>query len=103
MPLLAPLLELVQLQELAPLAQAQLQVGGPHSRIPRLRFELLQAMVAASQRVPRLRIIGFAVAPAANVSGTQTHHISLCLSKLPCMVRKRKDEYDMLCVAYKLG
>ena len=51
MPLLAPLLELVQLQELAPLLQAQLLVRAFHLRIPRLRFELLQAMVAVSQRV----------------------------------------------------
>ena len=77
MPLLAPLLELVQLQELAPLTPSQLQVRAFHLRIPRLRFELLQAMVDVSQRVPRLRILRFAVAPLANELGAQQHHVSM--------------------------
>ncbi len=91
MPLLAPLLVLVQLQELAPLAQAQLQVRTLHLRVPRLRFELLQAMVAR-----------LAFAPLANVLGAQPSHISLP-DKLPCMGGTRKDECDIVCVACKLG
>ena len=77
MPLLAPLLELAQPQELAPLAQVQLQVRALHLRVPRLRFELQGVVLAVSKRVPRLQILRFAVAPLANELGAQQHHVSM--------------------------
>ena len=84
LPLLTPLLDLVQLQELAPLAQARQQVGALHLKIPRLRLELLQAVEVVSQRLPRLRITRFALAPLANELGAQPDPISMP-AKLLCM------------------
>ena len=46
--------------------------------------ELIESVQNVSQRVPRLRMIRFALAPLADVLGAQPYHISLP-AKLPSM------------------
>ena len=83
--------EVPPMQELALLAQAQLQVGTFQLRVPRLRCELRQAMVLqVSQGTPRLRFVCVLV---ADEWGAQPRHISM-LSTMPGTVRAYTDESD---------